>query len=274
MVKLIKNTNRNYTNISNEEIRDGRLTWKARGIFSYLWSQADNWQFHVTELVNHAPDGKDSLQGGLKELEQYGYLKRVHAHTSKNGQFDGMTWILSDLAASGEIRKKEAKKAGLPSDGKSIGWENHRMGKRPLRNNNNKNYQYKELSNKRNKESGKKPDHTKADSNDIKTIVSYLNDKTGKHYLPTSNKTKELIHARMAEGFKVDDFKKVIDTKEADWGDDSKMAKYLRPETLFGTKFEGYLNEQTKQQMHGGFDDDMMMDLDDPGEPNTSDLPF
>ena len=47
----------------------------------------------------------------------------------------------------------------------------------------------------------------------------------------------------MNEGFTVDDFKKVIDNKSAEWGKDSKMSKYLRPETLFGTKFESYLNQ-------------------------------
>ena len=74
------------------------------------------------------------------------------------------------------------------------------------------------------------------------TIVSYLNEKAGKKFKPTIAKTKSAIHARLAEGFKVDDFKTVIDKKCAEWIGDEKMEKYLRPETLFGTKFEGYLN--------------------------------
>ena len=47
----------------------------------------------------------------------------------------------------------------------------------------------------------------------------------------------------MSEDFTVEDFKKVIDIKVAAWKDDPKMSQYLRPATLFGTKFEGYLNE-------------------------------
>ena len=74
-------------------------------------------------------------------------------------------------------------------------------------------------------------------------IIDYLNSKIGTHYRATTRKTQSLIKARMNEGFTVDDFKKVIDNKSAEWGKDSKMSKYLRPETLFGTKFESYLNQ-------------------------------
>ena len=75
-------------------------------------------------------------------------------------------------------------------------------------------------------------------------IVLYLNDKSGKNFRYSSRKTKELIQARLNDGFSVDDFKTVIDKKTAEWKDDKKMNQYLRPETLFGTKFEAYLNQQ------------------------------
>ena len=72
-------------------------------------------------------------------------------------------------------------------------------------------------------------------------IVDYLNQKAGTNYKASSKKTKTLIHARLEEGFTQDDFVTVIDKKCTEWlGTD--MEKYLRPETLFGTKFEGYLN--------------------------------
>lgn len=74
-------------------------------------------------------------------------------------------------------------------------------------------------------------------------IVDYLNAKTGSAYKPTSRKTQQLIRARFNERFTVEDFRKVIDVKVEQWGRDSKMKPYLRPETLFGTKFESYLNE-------------------------------
>lgn len=75
-------------------------------------------------------------------------------------------------------------------------------------------------------------------------IVEYLNTRANKRYRATTAKTKRLIKARWNEGNRLDDFKKVIDNKVAEWLHDSKMQQYLRPETLFGTKFEGYLNQQ------------------------------
>lgn len=73
-------------------------------------------------------------------------------------------------------------------------------------------------------------------------VIDYLNKQTDKQYKPTTKKNQTVIRARTDEGFTLDDFKKVIDNKVAEWkGTD--MEKYLRPETLFGTKFEGYLNQ-------------------------------
>jgi uncharacterized phage protein (TIGR02220 family) len=75
-------------------------------------------------------------------------------------------------------------------------------------------------------------------------IIHYLNQKTSKRFKPESRKTKELIQARFTEGFTLEDFKKVIDLKSAEWLQDPKWNKFLRPETLFGNKFESYLNQQ------------------------------
>ncbi len=79
-------------------------------------------------------------------------------------------------------------------------------------------------------------------SDDVKTVIDYLNQKNGTSYRASSKKNKSLINARFSEGYSVDDFKKVIDIKSNDWiGTD--MAKFFRPETLFGNKFDGYLNQ-------------------------------
>lgn len=79
----------------------------------------------------------------------------------------------------------------------------------------------------------------------IKEIVGYLNAKLGTRYLPTNEKTQRLITARFNENRKytVADFKEVIDKKVKEWKG-TEMEKYLRPETLFGTKFESYLNQK------------------------------
>lgn len=95
---------------------------------------------------------------------------------------------------------------------------------------------------KDNMSSGTSPDHSEDQS---KEIIGYLNQKTGKHFLDKSKDSRSLIRARVREGFTVDDFKKVIDIKAEEWGSDPQMEQYLRPKTLFGAKFESYLNQRT-----------------------------
>lgn len=86
---------------------------------------------------------------------------------------------------------------------------------------------------------------------DYEEIISYLNEKLGTKYKATTAKTKSVINGRVAEGFTIDDFKTVIDKKCSEWIGDEKMEKYLRPETLFGTKFEGYLNAKVTNGRNG-----------------------
>lgn len=79
-------------------------------------------------------------------------------------------------------------------------------------------------------------------------IVDHLNQRAGTHYKATTASTRKLIKARLKEGFTVDEFKMVIDKKCAEWLNNRDMAQYLRPETLFGNKFESYLNAKRMPQ--------------------------
>lgn len=81
-------------------------------------------------------------------------------------------------------------------------------------------------------------------------VIQHLNEKAGTRYKPSSSKTKTCIHARLAEGFTLDDFYMVIDKKCAEWIG-TEWEKFLRPETLFGTKFEGYLNSKGRVNGNG-----------------------
>lgn len=83
-------------------------------------------------------------------------------------------------------------------------------------------------------------------------VVTYLNEKAGTKYRASSAKTQKVIHARVAEGFTLEDFMAVIDKKTAEWMG-TEWEKFLRPETLFGPKFEIYLNQNTTKK--GGQND-------------------
>lgn len=85
-------------------------------------------------------------------------------------------------------------------------------------------------------------------------IVAYLNETASKNFKAEAGKTRRLIQARFNEGFDLEDFKKVIDNKCFDWIADSRMSKFLRPETLFGPKFEAYLNEESNLEGEAAFE--------------------
>lgn len=80
-------------------------------------------------------------------------------------------------------------------------------------------------------------------------IIKYLNEKTGSHFKPTSKSTQRLINGRLSENYTIEDFKYVIDVKTNEWKDNTKMSKYLTPDTLFNaSKFEKYRNQQMPKQ--------------------------
>lgn len=83
----------------------------------------------------------------------------------------------------------------------------------------------------------------------IKEIIDDLNLVCGTHYKYSTPKTKELIKTRIKEGHTIAEFKVVHSNKAKEWMYDNKMVKFLRPETLYGNKFEGYLNQKEVKEM-------------------------
>ena len=89
----------------------------------------------------------------------------------------------------------------------------------------------------------------KPQSDVYEEIIKYLNEKTGSHFKPTSKSTQRLINGRLSENYTIEDFKYVIDVKTNEWKDNTKMSKYLTPDTLFNaSKFEKYRNQQMPKQ--------------------------
>ena len=87
----------------------------------------------------------------------------------------------------------------------------------------------------------------KSDAAPYKTIIKYLNNKVNKRFSYKSESNRKLIKARFNEGYKLEDFMKVIDIKTNEWINDKKMKSYLQPSTLFrGSNFDKYLNQDEK----------------------------
>ena len=100
----------------------------------------------------------------------------------------------------------------------------------------------------------------KSDNIPYKKIIDYLNEESGKHFRNVES-NKKLIRARWNEGYRLDEFKKVIDIKVADANNPTSYfdAQYVQPSTLFGNKFDKYLNQQPegtneKGQSYGGLE--------------------
>lgn len=201
----------NYTVVDNGFIRDSQLTYKAKGLLLLLLSLPDNWRFTETWLASQSADKLTAVKSGLKELEQCGYLKRSRERTSgKLGDaiYDIYEAPMCDFPTL--VNPTLEYHTQINTDSISI---------------TNKNI------------------NTNNTNRAIEEIVSYLNERAGKKYRASSKRTTSLINARIHEGYSVADFKKVIDNKVTDWKNRKDMEQYLRPETLFGPKFEGYLNE-------------------------------
>lgn len=83
---------------------DKSLSWKAKGILSYAFCRPDDWQFYLSDLVNYAPDGRDAVSSGLKELERAGYLHR--SQKRYNGKFSNAEWTFFEEPTTKEEANK------------------------------------------------------------------------------------------------------------------------------------------------------------------------
>lgn len=94
MVRVKKLYKKNYTVIDNTVLQDTSISFKAKGIFAYLWMQSDTWNFYEKEVVKHSTDGISSLRAGIKELENHGYLLRQRKRIK--GKLKDSMWFLSE----------------------------------------------------------------------------------------------------------------------------------------------------------------------------------
>ena len=231
--------------------------------------------------MNFSFDGEFAKEHGVNEAIMYQYFSYWIAKNKANDKhfYDGYTWtynsqkaltelfpfwnrakiqrIISSLENQGLLIKGNYNQLAydrttwyaLPKFEQSV-VQNQTVNCSDLNNERFKNEQpipinyqlTKQLTNKDIKDI---VEHSPTEPVPYQEVVQYLNQKTGKNFKHTSKVTQRHIRARLAEGFTVSDFKQVIDKKCSDWLRDQKMKEYLRPETLFGTKFESYLNSKT-----------------------------
>lgn len=236
-----------FSIISNKMLGDKRLSFKARGLLAYMLSKPDDWQFYTSELVKHSEtDGRTSIQSALKEIENAGYLVRDQERDT-SGKFKSLDFILYD------VPKAESPLAENPQA------ENPRPANQLLLRTNstkNLNQQRTDETNIYSSPAGKAP--TNEPHIPYAEVIDYLNQKANTSYKPKSKANQQLIKARWDEGYRLPDFKTVIDNQSFEW-QNTDYWKYMRPSTLFrASKFEGYLNanklDKSKEDKNWGFD--------------------
>lgn len=221
---LINNLKEKFTTLPNEAITDTRICPGAFRVLSYLFSKPSSWKVNNSDIQKQLNISTgETMAKYWKELIKTGWLSRTKKK-SKTGKFNGGFDYELNIS---------------PKYGLSVNRENTKIGKTTTHSNTDSNsntdYLYKpELENS---VIGEKITYAE--------IVTYLNEKANTSYRDSTKKTKEKIKARWNEGFRLDDFKKVIDDRVKRWINDPHQKQYLRPETLFGNKFEGYLNAYT-----------------------------
>lgn len=206
-----------YTCIDNDVLQSGELSLKAKGMLVILLSLPQDWEFSQQGMRGFFSDGTTAMRTALDELEEKGYLQRGRER-GEDGKLGDSVWVVSEKPIL-----------------ENLILEKLILEKRLLQSNN---IQSTNLQSTKEISSGSAEPAPQADE-----IVAYLNGKLGTRYRATTRSTSKHINARLREGYTVADFKAVIDKKVAKWKDDPKMSAYLRPETLFGAKFESYLNE-------------------------------
>ena len=227
---------KNYSVISNEFIRRKDLSWKAKGILTYILTLPDDWVININEIMTHATEGEKAFRSGWKELKDAGYVNRYPVRDKESNKITHWETV---------IRESVDTKGFYPLT-QNVQVQNVQVQKVQVQNDKlQSTYITKDLS-KQNTESNKDT-MSSSDEHDripYSEIVEYLNEKTKSNFKSSSKDTRKHIRARYNEGFNLDDFKKVVDVKTAEWYNDTKMNAYLRPKTLFGTNFESYLNQK------------------------------
>lgn len=216
-----------FLNIPVRVAHDNRLKDKDKLLYGEIYAMlnvTNSFFMSNSKLAERLNCSKPTIKRSLTRLEECGFIKRNNVYEGKQivrrtislGRINSEPVVGSTMILPPVHERSEGRVTSDP-DNRTINRASNRAEEDIL--------------------SGK-PDHAP-----YQEILDYLNGKVGTSYRASSQATQRLIKARSNEGFKVEDFKKVIDIKVAAWKNDPKMSQYLRPATLFGTKFESYLNE-------------------------------
>ena len=105
-MKIKNRINERFSIIVNEIVNDESLSAGAKGVYGYLASKPDDWQFYIEDIVRHFSDTATKIKRYIKELESTGWLVRKTEPRQGQGKgFDWM-WIIAETPFTAEQVKE------------------------------------------------------------------------------------------------------------------------------------------------------------------------
>ena len=272
MQRIIKSKRKsNFYIMSHIARNDSSISFKAFGLLSYLMGLPEDWEIHVSHLVKVKKEGREAVYAAIKELINAGYMKRIDVRDEDN-KFVRVDYLVSDekIFTSQPEELADEKDYDIPESGKAV--YGKAVNGLPVYGKADYIYNIEDTNKEdtntvdlkvdgapegdnpvdkpsENKQEVNTPVAPKKDKYADQTIsiIEELNTVTGRNFRQTDANMKH-IRARLREGFTPDDFNAVITFKNAQWSARADMKAYLRPETLFGAKFDAYLQEARQAQ--------------------------
>lgn len=236
-----------FFQVDNRLIDDCELDAAAKIIYVALCRYSNNGAKAFPSLkllAEKCAISQSTVKRRLNELEEKKYIKRIN-RCNQSGSKTSNLYIVLDVPNRSEgpnprVRGTQPHRSEGPNPRVTVTHNKEQIIKNNIIKNNLKRDIVEQSSHI-------EQSSTDAPKNAHIEIIDYLNQTCGTAYRSTSKKTQQLINARLKEGFTIENFKVVIYKMNLEWKTDKKMNAYLRPETLFGPKFESYLNRKEKE---------------------------
>ena len=91
----VANRHKPYSQLGNAMIRDGRLSWEARAVLSFILSFPTDWQFSLSWFCRETNTGRDKARRVVRELEAAGYCARER-NRNADGTLGAFEYVFTD----------------------------------------------------------------------------------------------------------------------------------------------------------------------------------
>jgi uncharacterized phage protein (TIGR02220 family) len=271
-----------YSQIDNKMINDERLKAESLGVLVYLISKPEDWTISMKQLQNRFNFGREKMQSVTKNLEECGYLIRVKPQ-NELGQFIGTSWDVTDEPTNGNSDGAKTRQSEKPTVGKPVSQYTNKeyLTNKDINTNKeenkisasaqvvstsesvvNKNFGTESESESQlhseEKKEKKGPSIGRGAVTDempkVVQVIDYMNSVGCTKFRANTGNTAKMVLARYKEGYTIEDFKKVIDSRFKAWNG-TDMMQHFCPQTLFRpNNFEKYLQNAkfARPQASGG----------------------